>query len=86
MDRLSREYFDIALRRNPVLATSLRVHRYDHLLPDLSREAFLEDIRISEKFLRLFEGLDKNALTFDRRIDRDLAIHERFCPHGSSVA
>lgn len=76
LDCLSSEYFETEIRRSPILATYLGVHKYDHLLPDVSRDAFLEDVRIAEGFLEKFEGVDGGKLAFDRRIDREVAVRD----------
>ncbi|MEM2106957.1 MAG: DUF885 domain-containing protein [Candidatus Bathyarchaeia archaeon] len=69
-----KEMFDTFIRRDPVLATSLGIHAYDHLLPDGSLKSKLEDIEIMKGFLKDFEELNSPMLTQDRRFDRDLAV------------
>ncbi|MGQ9543178.1 MAG: DUF885 domain-containing protein [Candidatus Bathyarchaeia archaeon] len=73
-DLKAREMFETFTRRDPVLATSLGIHTYDHLLPDSSLRAKIEDIEIMRRFMEDFEMLDGPELTQDRKFDRDLAI------------
>ncbi|MHA2105064.1 MAG: DUF885 domain-containing protein [Candidatus Hodarchaeales archaeon] len=75
-DKLANEYFNIVLKRSPITATYLGIHKYDHLMPDASRKRILEDIRIEKNFLKRFQNFNPKGLSEDRRIDRELAIHE----------
>ena len=73
-DQTTEEMFQTFIRRDPVLATSLGVHNYDHLLPDGTLQAKFEDIEIIKRFLKDFEGFPDEELIKERRFDRDLAI------------
>ncbi len=56
------------------MATSLGIHKYDHLLPDGTLQAKFEDIEIIKRFLKDFEGFPDEELAKGNRFDRDLAI------------
>ncbi|MEM3017595.1 MAG: DUF885 domain-containing protein [Candidatus Bathyarchaeia archaeon] len=73
-DQIAKEMFETFLSRDPVLATSLGIHQYDHLLPDGTLQAKFEDIEVIKKFLSKFEEFTGEELTEDRLFDRDLAI------------
>ena len=75
LDKLVKSFFEITIKRNPVAATYWGIHKYDHLMSDLSRKRFLEDITILKKFLKQFSAFDKKKLSFDKQIDRDIAIY-----------
>lgn len=75
IDNLVKEYFDWFTERNPVAATAYGVHQYDHLLPDGSRDAILEDIDTVREFKKKFERIDPNKLSFAERIERDAMLH-----------
>jgi len=66
--------FEALTHRDPVFATSLGIHSYDHLLPEGTLQAKLADIEIMKAYLRDFEGFRNRQLTADRGFDRDLAI------------
>jgi hypothetical protein len=73
-DQTVKEMFETLTRRDPVSATSLGIHRYDHLLPSGTLQAKLEDIEIMKAYLRDFEKFRNQQLTQDRGFDKDLAI------------
>jgi len=75
-DKLTKEYFKEMIKRTPVSATYLGIHTYDKQLPDVSRERYLDDIRILKSYLKRFERFIPKGLSEDRRIDRELAVHE----------
>lgn len=79
-DALAREDFETTCWRNPIFATSVGVHKYDHVLPDESRRHYLGEIRLAKDFLGRYRGIDGKRLSPDRAIDRDLAVHNlRLC-------
>jgi len=73
-DQTTQEMFETFIRRDPVLATSLGTHNYDHLLPDETLQAKFEDIEIIKRFLKDFEAFPDAELIKERRFERDLAI------------
>lgn len=74
-DLLEKEFFKTITKRNPILATSLGLHKYDDRLPDGSLESELEDINILKKFLTKFSKVHSNKLPPDKAVDLELAIH-----------
>lgn len=57
------------MKRDPATATSLGLHEYDHLVPDLSREGTRGTIRLLEVYLEKFRALDESELTGPRPLD-----------------
>lgn len=71
---LARQFLDEEHAANPVRASYLGLTDYDDQLDDLSESAILADAARSAAWLDRFAALDEGELTFDERIDRDLAI------------
>jgi uncharacterized protein (DUF885 family) len=74
-DNLVQEYLDWWIERNPIMGTVLGLHQYDHLLPDGSRDALLEDIESIKGFRRRTEGIDESALSPQKRVEREATLH-----------
>ncbi len=74
LDKLVDEFVQWWVERNPVVGTILGLHEYDHLLPDGSREAVLKEIEEEKDFLKRFEGLDPDKLSFQKQIERDAMV------------
>ncbi|MGD8506499.1 MAG: DUF885 family protein, partial [Candidatus Bathyarchaeota archaeon] len=70
-EKLSKETLDKFLEMNPDFATFLGLHEpYDFLLPNGSTEAFVENLRLLEEWIkRLNETIKKDELNEDNRID-----------------
>ena len=73
-DQTEKEMFETLIGRDPLLATSLGIHDYDHLLPDGTLKAKLEDIEIARNYLKRIEEFEDAELTQERLFDKDLAI------------
>ncbi len=71
VDSLMREFF----KREPFTATSLGLHQYDHLVPDLSRDAVLEVTGLVKKYVRKLEGVDPSALSGERVVDYPVILN-----------
>lgn len=63
------------VRDNPVLGTSLGLHRDDDLYGDGSREAVLAELAAERAHRSAVEGLDPAGLSAEARFERDLEIH-----------
>ncbi|MCK4443623.1 MAG: DUF885 domain-containing protein [Thermoplasmata archaeon] len=74
-DDLVQEYVDTWVERHPVLGTVLGLHQYDHLLPDGTRDAVLDDIQKDKEFQKRFEEIDENELSPLKRIERKAMLH-----------
>lgn len=68
------EYLAFAFESNPIGATQLGMHRYDHMLGDFSPEAVEEKVAKRRDFLRRFEAIDPAPLDPDARMDLDVAL------------
>jgi uncharacterized protein (DUF885 family) len=62
-------FFEAELVASPGDATSAGVHTYDGRIEDKSREAVLARIKELHAFEAQLAGIDRNALSFDERID-----------------
>lgn len=73
LPQLIDEFLQTEFRHSPTLGSRLGLTQYDHLLDDLSADAF--ELRDSDAaaFLRRFEAIPDEDLSKDERIDRDLA-------------
>ncbi len=74
-DRLAKALFSAAVRRNPLLATGLGIHRRDGELPNGTRRARLRETEQHREFLERFQAFPREGLSPERRVDRELAIH-----------
>jgi uncharacterized protein (DUF885 family) len=61
--KLSEEYWELFLRADPVNATSIGDHRYDHLLADISPEGTARIAAELEGLLRRVEAVDESDLS-----------------------
>lgn len=71
---LARQFLDEEHAANPVRASYLGLTDYDDQLDDLSESAIEADAARSAAWLERFAAIGDDELTFDERIDRDLAI------------
>ena len=71
---LARQFLDEEHAANPVRASYLGLTAYDDQLDDLSQAAIEADAARSAAWIDRFAALDEADLSFDERIDRDLAI------------
>jgi len=69
VDALAKEFVDWYAKRNPIFATYLGIHDYDHLLPSGTYEAEIEDCARVKAFLTRLERIDAKRLSPSRRID-----------------
>jgi uncharacterized protein (DUF885 family) len=63
------------VRDNPVLGTSLGLHKDDDLLGDGSREAVLAELAADREHLAAVEAIDAVALSAEARFERELELH-----------
>jgi uncharacterized protein (DUF885 family) len=71
---LVNEWLEATWRHDPVGATRVGVHRYDHLLADMSPEAMEAWGQKLRDFRRRFEAIDPETLTRDEQLDRRWAV------------
>ncbi len=74
-EKLEKEIFDNFMERNPTWATSIGIHEYDHLLPDISRDKHLKDIELMKGWKDDLEEFDPSDLSEEKRLSRKLGIH-----------
>lgn len=86
-------YLNFTWKKNPVRATSMGIHTFDHLLGDYTEESILENIRTLKNLLKESISLNKKGLTEEEKCDikilisniksdlisyEKIKIHERF--------
>src|SRR5690606_8377890 len=76
-ERFFKEYLDQRFQMQPLGATRLGDHRFDHLLDDLSAEARKAQRQYARSVLkRLPKEVDYKELTRDAQIDFEILRHE----------
>ncbi|MFW9991445.1 MAG: DUF885 domain-containing protein [Candidatus Odinarchaeota archaeon] len=67
---------DDVLKENPVFATFVGIHDYDHLLPDSSKEHTIkEHEKLMASWKEMKEKFDKTNLSIENQLDYDLLDH-----------
>jgi len=69
LDALSKEFFDWYVEWNPIFATSVGIHTYDHLLPRGTHDAGLQEIAKSKEALERLAEIDRKSLSPGKRVD-----------------
>lgn len=75
LDVLSKEIFTWYVEWNPLFATYVGVHEYDHLLPKGTYEAEIEELAKTKEFLARLEMIDRKSLSIGKRIDRGVLVN-----------
>ena len=75
MDALGREIIEWYAEWNPIYATYIGIHDYDHLLPDSSVETLQKELKLFKDYKARLKSLKTKDLSPDRRIDRDFLLH-----------
>lgn len=75
-ERTIERWFRDRLALEPVTATYLGVHEYDHQLPPASREQVEALVAFHRAGIAEMERIDASELSPDHALDRDLAIHQ----------
>lgn len=68
-DAFVKDLFDWYTEWDPLTATSVGIHRYDHLLPKGTYDAVQEETSKAKGALDRLEGFDKKSLSHGKRID-----------------
>jgi uncharacterized protein (DUF885 family) len=68
------EFMEGYFKRNPVTATWIGYHKYDHLLDDFSKEGLSEKLEWLKNFRDKFTGVDRDKLSRDNDIDCRILI------------
>lgn len=69
VDALAKGVVDWFVQRNPIAATYLGIHDYDHLMPSGTYEAEIEEVAQAKEYLRRLGGFDRKGLSPSRRVD-----------------
>ena len=76
IDHLAADYWDRNLEANPVTATILGDHRFDHLLDDLSPEATEQILSQYRRIMAEAEATSEDELDHQGRITRSMLLSE----------
>lgn len=69
VDGLAKEVVDWYVQRNPIGATYLGIHDYDHLMPSGTYEAEIEEVAQVKEYLRRLGEIDRKRLSPPKRVD-----------------
>jgi len=69
VDALAKDLLDWYVKQNPILATYLGIHDYDHLLPKGTYEAEIEECARIKQYLRRLDEIDRKGLSPSKRVD-----------------
>jgi len=69
MEALSKEVVDWFVEWNPIFATYLGIHDYDHLLPRGTYDAEIEERAKLKEYLSRLEAIDRKGLSASKRVD-----------------
>jgi len=70
-----KEIFDTFIERNPILATHLGIHEYDHKLPKVTEEKIVKDIELMEDWLEDLRDFEDDKLSEDNKLAKKLGQH-----------
>jgi uncharacterized protein (DUF885 family) len=73
-ESLVKKRFDDLVERFPVYGSYLGLHQYDSRLGDSTRDAQLQDMENTRRFISELEQLDSGELSEANRFERDLAL------------
>ncbi len=73
--KFEKKVFDTFIDRNPVLATHLGIHEYDHKLPEFTEEKIVEDIELMEDWLEELKDFEDDKLNEDNKLAKELGLH-----------
>lgn len=73
--KFEKKVFDTFIERNPVLATHLGIHEYDHKLPEVTEEKIVEDIELIEDWLKELKNFEDDRLNEDNKLAKKLGLH-----------
>ncbi len=69
VDALAREIFDWYVEHEPVFATHMGLHQYDHLMPDGRLKAKLDEIKAGKEFKEKADAISPKGLSIAKAID-----------------
>jgi uncharacterized protein (DUF885 family) len=69
VDALAKEVIDWYVRQNPIFATYLGLHDFDHLMPSGTYEAEIEECAQVKEFLRRLSEIERKGLSPAKRVD-----------------
>ncbi|MFC2046095.1 DUF885 domain-containing protein [Chloroflexota bacterium] len=73
-DHLVNDLLELGWSHDPVTATRMGIHRYDHRLADRGPDAMQDWGQRLEEFRHRFEGIDLETLTREQKLDRRWAL------------
>jgi uncharacterized protein (DUF885 family) len=76
LEQLIREEWDFRMREDPIFATYCGDHRYNDCLPGMTQEDFERQEEALRGFLGRLEGIDRDGLPAEARLNRDFIERE----------
>jgi len=78
LEQMLEDYFEESLVRNPIQATAIGDPRYNDRMPNfLSEERQVEDELLEKRWLTQVEKIDRELLSGQDRLSRDIFVYER---------
>jgi uncharacterized protein (DUF885 family) len=71
-DAFVKGYFDWCIEWNPIMATAVGIHAYDHLLPKGDYESMREVIHKEKEALQRLKSIHRKSLSPSKRVDYDV--------------
>ena len=73
---IGEDYFSYSLQKDPIYATYIGEHEFDHLLPQIDPHARARDILALESFDQELRSLNFETFSDSERIQHDFLSHE----------
>ncbi len=74
--QILREEWNYRVQHNPLLATSIGNHNYDHLLPSAKEEDFQEQNQFLKQILQRLKAIDRARLSVEDQVSYDIFLYE----------
>ncbi len=74
-DQLEHEIFEKMMERNPQMATRFGIHEYDDILPEMTKDKYLENIELMEDWHERLKEIEPSELSEENRLARKLGLH-----------
>lgn len=74
-ESLVKKFFEYYVQKFSETAIFLGLHQHDHLLSDVSRTAFLQNIKELKSFKQQIEVIDPSKLSSQNRLDQDVLLY-----------
>src|SRR5215210_5769917 len=73
---IAHQYLEDMYGRNPTLATSLGIHKYDDRLENYSKQAIADEVAEIRRYRDRVTAIDPKTLSPSNQLDREQLLHE----------